>query len=342
MILHGKDETGGLLFLAVEALGALSQMADAVRIAVPEEQRKAYRPLFELFENVEATAEETDQPDVLFTHALETATGADVYFPILPAEKQRNHEALAASWVPLDRRHPVNGYFLGETASASDMLYRLKGGQDLKGKRLLISAGPTAEDLDPVRFLTNRSSGKMGIALARAAYRRGAEVALVLGPVSTFVPAVIPTLRVRSAADMAKAVLEQFPLCDVYFGAAALADYTPESREEHKIKKQDDALSLSLKRTTDVLRALSAVKKQQKVVGFSVETRQVLENSKRKLQEKALDMIVINNPNEPGAAFAVDTNRVTVLRKSGETVEFPLLSKQELSDRLLDLLKELG
>ncbi len=340
MTLYCKDETNGLLFFAVDLLSALNNMAEAVLLEVNKERQKIYRPLIDLFENIAFGAGKKRVPDLLFSNRLHPKTKAALFFPIFKTGKD-TEEDLDASWVPLNIQSPINGYVTGETQSAVDQLLRLKGKPDLKGKRLLISAGPTAEDLDPVRYLTNRSSGKMGIALARAAFRRGAEVTLVLGPGSAPVPAVIPTIPVRSAAQMAEAVLERFPRCDAYFGAAALADYTPETWADHKIKKQEGGLTLNLKRTTDVLRALTAFKKQQKVVGFSVETRQIMENSKRKLTEKALDMIVINNPKEAGAAFAVDTNRVTVLKKSGETVDLPLLSKLELSDRLLDLFKEL-
>ncbi len=340
MIIHCKDESNGLLFLAVEALSMLSELVDTIRIEVLPHHRERYKPLFDLFEKVEVADNLSQSPDLIFTRKVEPHSESALYFPILPAREQPEH-ALGTSYVPLNSARRINGYVLGETASAEDLLLRRKGEGDLKGKRLLISAGPTAEDMDPVRYLTNRSSGKMGIALARVAFRRGAEVTLILGPVSTPVPSVIPTVRVRSAAQMAEAVLERFPQCDAYFGAAALADYTPEAQVYHKIKKLDSGLDLNLKRTTDVLRALSTQKNKQKVIGFSVETNNILENSKRKLLEKALDMIVINNPKEAGAAFAVDTNRVTVLKKSGETVDFPLLSKLELSNRLLDLFKEL-
>ncbi len=335
-----KDETRGLLFLAVDMLDALNIPANQVYIQVAKERHEAYRPLIDLFENIQFGTEEQGEPDLVFTDRLQPKTKAALYFPVFKADIPAK-QTWPDTWIPLKNRQTFKNYLVGESESATDLLARLKGKPDLKGKRLLISAGPTAEDLDPVRYLTNRSSGKMGIALARAAFRRGAEVTLVLGPVSTPVPAVLPTIRVRSAAQMAEAVLERFPHCDAYFGAAALADYTPETWVHDKIKKQDGGLILQLKRTTDVLKALSAKKKQQKVVGFSVETRNIMENSKRKLIEKTLDMIVINNPKEAGAAFAVDTNRVTVLKKSGETVDFPLLSKLELSDRLLDLFKEL-
>jgi len=226
-------------------------------------------------------------------------------------------------------------FIVGDTLSACDMLEREMGGLPLKGKRLLISAGPTAEDIDPVRFITNRSSGKMGIALARAAFRLGAHVTLVLGPVKERVPLCLPVIAVRSAGEMASAVLKAFPQHDAYIAAAAVADFTPEQRAGHKIKKSQSGLSLRLKRTIDILEALENRRKDQLVIGFSMETENLLPNSLHKLRKKNLDWIAANDPTEAGAGFAADTNRIVLIGKNGEQIDLPRADKLDIADRLL-------
>jgi len=200
---------------------------------------------------------------------------------------------------------------------------------------VLITAGPTIEDIDPVRFLSNRSSGKMGIALAQNARKRGAQVTLIIGPVSLQIPP-IKSIHVRSAEEMYNAVLQEFPGCDILIASAAVADYTPARKAQHKMKKGEGGLSLQLVRTKDILAEMKSKKKaHQKVIGFSVETENLIENSINKLQRKSLDMIVANNPTIKGAAFEGDTNQVEIITKTGH-VTLPLSSKSDIADKILD------
>jgi hypothetical protein len=218
-----------------------------------------------------------------------------------------------------------------------DLLRSVIIGQDLQDLRILISAGPTIEDLDPVRYLTNRSTGRMGIALARAAFRRGADVNLVHGTLSVRVPGYLTGKQVRSASDMADRILDLFQVSDVYIATAAVADYTPEKTAIKKIKKQSGDLVLKLNRTTDILATLGKRKQShQMLVGFSVETDNELDNSRKKLIQKQLDMIVINNPTIEGAGFASETNMVTILTRDDQVLSIPLASKQDIADKVLD------
>ena len=207
---------------------------------------------------------------------------------------------------------------------------------------MLVTAGPTQEALDPVRYLTNRSSGRMGYAIARAAARRGAFVTLVSGPTALKKPAYVETVDVCSAQDMYDAVMRFAPDADVIIKAAAVADYRPAAVADNKLKKSDDALSIPLERTKDILGTLGKNKRPgQFLCGFSMETEHLLENSRAKLEKKNLDMIAANNVKEPGAGFAVDTNILTLITTDGETA-LPLMSKDAAADALLDaILKRL-
>jgi len=185
----------------------------------------------------------------------------------------------------------------------------------LKGKRVLITAGATREFLDPARMLTNPSTGKMGFALALDACARGAEVVLVHGASSLTPPREVRTLAVKSAEEMFEAVDSEFDESDIFIGAAAVSDYTPVDYLDSKMKKQDSEFSLELKRTADIIKTMGQRKKSgQIVVGFAVETDDPIKNAMKKLTSKNLDLVVLNNPNEPGAGFAVDTNSVQILR----------------------------
>lgn len=208
--------------------------------------------------------------------------------------------------------------------------------KDLSGKRVLITAGATQEALDPVRYLTNHSTGKMGYALAKAAMVRGAQVTLVSGQTNLEPPLFVDLVPVISAQDMYEAVENRFDETDVLIMAAAVADYRPKEYVDQKIKKKAGDNVLELARTTDIIGALSARKKQgQFLCGFSMETEHMLENSKKKLQKKHLDMIVANNLRTEGAGFGKDTNVVTLIREDGQ-MELPKLSKLEVSHRILD------
>ena len=208
--------------------------------------------------------------------------------------------------------------------------------KDLSGKRVLVTAGATQEALDPVRYLTNHSTGKMGYALAKAAMVRGAQVTLVSGQTNLEPPLFVELVPVISAQDMYEAVENRFDETDVLIMAAAVADYRPKEYVDQKIKKKAGDNVLELARTTDIIGTLSARKKQgQFLCGFSMETEHMLENSKKKLQKKHLDMIVANNLRTEGAGFGKDTNVVTLIREDGQ-MELPKLSKLEVSHRILD------
>ena len=207
---------------------------------------------------------------------------------------------------------------------------------DLAGKKVLVTAGPTQESLDPVRYLTNHSSGKMGYAIAKMAMLRGADVTLISGPTSLPVPAFVDFVPVVSAQDMFEAVAERFSDTDFVFKAAAVADYTPETYCDNKIKKKDSDLSIPLKRTQDILRYLGEYKKPGQVVcGFSMETQNMLENSRAKLQSKNVDMICANNLKVDGAGFGVDTNIITLITAK-DCTHLPLMTKEQAAMAILD------
>lgn len=208
--------------------------------------------------------------------------------------------------------------------------------QDFKNKTILVTAGPTIEDIDPVRFISNRSSGKMGVALADRAYQRGGKVVLILGPVHIQIPGYLHRIDVRSAADMYKAVRKEFQNCDIFISCAAVADYTPVRVSSQKIKKGNEKLILELSATKDILKAVGNLKTgYQKVIGFSVETENLADNSLDKLKRKNLDMIIANNPLNTGAGFAHDTNQVNIFTPENH-FPLPLLSKIETADKILD------
>ena len=216
------------------------------------------------------------------------------------------------------------------------ILRRLAFPHDLEGKKVLISAGPTQEALDPVRYLTNHSTGKMGYALARMAMLRGAEVTLVSGPVSIAPPPFIRLVPVVSAKDMFEAITANAPESDYIFMAAAVADYTPAQYADDKIKKHDGDMSIPLQRTKDILGYLGEHRSDNQIIcGFSMETQDMLENSRAKLQKKKVDMICANNLKVPGAGFGVDTNVITMITRDNIT-ELPLLTKDETANAILD------
>lgn len=208
--------------------------------------------------------------------------------------------------------------------------------KDLAGKKILVTAGPTIEAIDPVRFISNHSSGKMGYALARVAMERGAEVTLVTGPASLSVPPFVKIVQIQSAQDMFEAVTDVSDAQDIIIKAAAVADYTPVSVAGEKIKKADGDGTIALKRTRDILKYLGEHKKEKQFLcGFSMETENMLENSRKKLENKNLDMVVANNLKVDGAGFGVDTNVITIITKDN-AAEFPLMSKEEAAAAILD------
>lgn len=210
--------------------------------------------------------------------------------------------------------------------------------KDLAGKRVLVSAGPTREAIDPVRFISNHSSGKMGYAIARECMLRGARVTLVTGPTNLPKPLFMEVAEVTTAEQMFEKIARCSEAQDILIKAAAVADYRPAVVYDEKVKKQEGGLAIPLERTRDILKYLGEHRREgQFLCGFSMETEQLLENSKKKLEEKHLDMIVANNLKQEGAGFGVDTNLVTFITKESAT-ELPLLSKEEVARRLIDFI----
>ena len=212
----------------------------------------------------------------------------------------------------------------------------LQGNRDLAGKRILVTAAGTREPIDPVRYIGNHSSGKMGYALAEAAAARGAEVILVSGPSSLASPAGITVKRVETAAQMREAVLAEFDTVNVVIKAAAVADYRPETAADQKIKKTGNTLTLSMVKNPDILRELGERKKHQLLIGFAAETQELLSHAQEKLIKKNLDMIVANDVTLPGAGFNTDTNIVRVIHKNGQIEELPQLTKRQVAEILID------
>lgn len=208
--------------------------------------------------------------------------------------------------------------------------------KDLAGQTVLITAGPTREDLDPVRFLTNRSSGKMGYALAEAAVRRGARTILVSGPVELDAPAGVDWVPVRSTEEMRSAVMARAPEATILIMAAAVADYRPAAVHANKIKRSEGRVTLDLEPTADILAELGRAKGKSILIGFAAETDRLLENARDKLQRKCADMIVANDVTQEGAGFDIDTNIVTLVLRDGRDVPLPKMTKREVADKILD------
>ena len=242
---------------------------------------------------------------------------------------------------------PANGYLACGDTGAGKMpepevllqyiLKELAHEHDLAGKKVLVTAGPTEEAIDPVRYITNHSTGKMGYAIAKAAMERGADVTLVTGPVALEPPMFVDVVKIRSAAEMAEAVKAKAGECDIIIKSAAVADYRPKTVASEKIKKKDsEDARIELERTEDILSYLGAHKrKDQFICGFSMETENMLENSKKKLAKKNVDMIVANNLKTQGAGFGTDTNVVTIIM-SDETWQLPIMSKEEVANAIFD------
>lgn len=256
---------------------------------------------------------------------------------------QRNQQILIeAGYHFID---PVSGLLAcgwegkGKLAEPADIFFACQAlltEQDLVGETLLVTAGPTREELDPVRYLSNYSSGKMGYAIARAALLRGARVILVSGPSAMQPPAGAEFIAVTSAAEMYEQVLERAAEATVVIKAAAVADYRPVKRADEKLKKQDDSLTLLLEKTPDILAELGGRKGRALLVGFAAETENLLQNAQAKLQAKQLDLIVANDVSQPGCGFDAETNAVRMLFADGHEVQVPKQAKAQVADRLLD------
>jgi phosphopantothenoylcysteine decarboxylase/phosphopantothenate--cysteine ligase len=226
---------------------------------------------------------------------------------------------------------------LPELNEVMEKMEDLLSPKDLEGEQILVTGGPTQEPIDPVRFITNRSSGKMGYALAKMAKRRGAEVVLVTGPTSLPLPhRDIKLVPVRSAEEMRKAVFNYLEGSSVVIKAAAVSDYRPKVISQKKIKKGNFDTTLALERTKDILEELGEKKGNRILVGFAAETEDLITNAKKKLREKNLDFIVVNDVTQPGAGFSSDTNQVKIIYPSGKARDLPLMSKEEVSQLILN------
>ncbi len=241
---------------------------------------------------------------------------------------------------------PASGYLACGTTGKGKMpepvdleeaiLHTIVHKKDLAGQRVLVTAGPTREKIDPVRYLSNRSTGKMGYSIAKAAAARGAEVTLVTGPTALKRPAYMTIVEVESAADMYEAVTGRAEEQDIIIKAAAVADYQPAAVADNKIKKGEGDMSIPLTRTRDILAYLGEHRRPgQFLCGFSMETQNLLENSRKKLEKKHLDMVAANNVKVAGAGFGVDTNVLTLITRD-EEIDLPLVSKDQAADLLLD------
>ena len=290
-----------------------------------------------------------------FLSALYLATTAPVLVAPAMNTNMLEHPAVRQNLRTLEGRgvrfvQPGAGYLAcgwigkGRLAEPEDIVEAadlvLRGSRSLAGLRVLVTAGPTYEDLDPVRFIGNRSSGRMGFALAREAARRGAAVTLVAGPTSVEPPQEAELVRVRSAAEMHDAVMARLGTADIVVMAAAVADYAPESRDSRKMAKSDDGVTLTLRRTPDILAAIGAWRSAQGrarpvIVGFAAETDDAVAKGRRKLVSKRADFVVVNDVLEPGAGFDVDTNVVTLVGPDWEEA-FPLQPKSSVAAVILD------
>lgn len=227
------------------------------------------------------------------------------------------------------------GKMPSEETLLSYILKEIQCEKDMKGKKVLVTAGATREKIDPVRYITNHSTGRMGYAIARAAMLRGAEVTLVTGKTSLMPPPFVRIIEIESAEDMYNAVMSNAASSDIIVKAAAVADYRPKKPADNKIKKKDGEMLLELERTKDILKTLGENRREnQFICGFSMETENMVENSREKLYKKSIDMIVANNLRTAGAGFETDTNIVTFITKE-ETVEKPIMTKDEVAHELL-------
>ena len=230
---------------------------------------------------------------------------------------------------------------LPEITEIIEKIKTLLAPKDFEGMKILITAGPTEEPLDPVRFISNLSSGKMGYALAAAAHSRGAKVTLISGPTSLSLPPAEKVIRVRTAKEMYKAVLDNYKKADIIIKAAAVADYRPKVQAAEKIKKDGKTISLELERNPDIIAEIGKNKGKRVLVGFAMETQNLLVNAGEKLKKKNMDLIVANNLREEGAGFRTDTNIITIIDRSGKAESLDKMTKIEAAGAILDRVKKI-
>lgn len=289
--------------------------------------------------------------DDLLSAALLAAPGPVLFCPAMNVHMYRNpatqanlaalkkygHHVLEPGKGPLACGETGEGRLPEPPEIVAEIARLLGPAKDLQGLSVLVTAGGTREPIDPVRFLSNRSSGKMGYALAGAAAARGADVTLVTAPTALAVPGGVKAVLVETAQQMFEAVLEHFPRADIVIKAAAVADYRPARTAAQKIKKEGETLVIELVKNPDILLELGRLKKPgQVLVGFAAETENLLANARRKLEEKNVDLLVANDVIRPGAGFGADTNLVKLIYRDGRVVDLPLMKKTELAHRILD------
>jgi phosphopantothenoylcysteine decarboxylase / phosphopantothenate---cysteine ligase len=233
------------------------------------------------------------------------------------------------------------GWVLSPQAIVEAVARQIQPLADFAGKVAIITAGPTQEPIDPVRHISNRSSGKTGFALAAAMHKRGAKVILVTGPTHLPAPPGVTCIRVQTAVEMRQAVLEHFAASDVVIKTAAVADFRPRLVSSEKVKKSDADMSIPLERNPDILAELGERKTKQVLVGFAAETQDLLANARQKVQSKHLDFIVVNDVSDPSIGFASDENRVHILDAAGQIEELPIMRKESLADQILDRVQPL-
>ena len=236
----------------------------------------------------------------------------------------------------------VKGKLASPETIVDEVVKLLSKDQDLKGKSIIVTAGPTVESIDPMRYITNRSTGKMGYSIAKEAIERGADVTLITGPTNLTPPQNLKKLvKIESAKDMYEAVLENLDENDVVIKSAAVADYKPKNYSNKKIKKSDDDLVIELDRNKDIAQEIGKIKNNKILVGFAAETNDLIENASLKIKKKNLDFIVANDLTKEGAGFGVDTNIVKIIDKEGNITEYPKMKKEEVANIILDKIKEL-
>ncbi len=279
---------------------------------------------------------------IIFAPAMNT----NMYCNPIVQENMKKLEKLGHEFIETGiGRLACGDYGAGKMAEPADIVDYLIGSfvkKDLIGNKIIITAGPTMEPLDPVRYITNHSSGKMGYTLAKNAVDRGAEVVLITGPSNLDPPKKAKVIKVNTTQDMFKAVGDYFETCDVLIKSAAPLDYRPETVSGVKIKKKDDdILKLNLVRNQDIAAFYGQKKNKQIIVGFAAETNNLLEYALGKLKKKNFDFIVANDVTSPGAGFKADTNIATIINKDGSTEDYPLMDKSHLAEKILDKVKEL-
>lgn len=279
---------------------------------------------------------------VLFAPAMNTA----MYENVIVQENIRKLKKLGYYFIePDEGRLACGDVGKGHLADVGDIIDEaniiLCDSKDFKGQTVLVTAGPTIEPIDPVRYITNHSSGKMGYAIAEAARNRGANVVLVSGPVNLEPPRNIKVININTNREMYDAVMKEYTGCDIIIKAAAVADYRPEEYSKQKIKKSEEDLTLHLKKNTDILKELGKIKGDRILVGFAAESNNLIDNAKAKLESKNLDLMIANDITSSTSGFKSDNNKAYIIDRKGNITDIPLMGKPELADIILDSIKML-